>query len=160
PSASAISPIALPQPPRIRRLQTPPRTTATPSKAMSHVASQSNKGVARIELVIPIPHAVVRKEAPPAGLHGRPIGAAGGMVACAAVDPLGLVLLLVMRAVAAAINAAVGSGSLLALPVLMALGIPPGVAVRTNTVVVFFSTVGFVLGYPRELAAEREHLDL
>lgn len=75
-------------------------------------------------------------------------------------EPLSLVVLLVMGAVAGAINAAVGSGSLLTLPVLMALGIPPGVAVRTNTVGMFFSTVGSVLGYRREIAAEREHLDL
>ena len=73
-------------------------------------------------------------------------------------EPLSLLLLLVMGVVAGGINAAVGSGSLLTLPVLMAVGIPPGVAVRTNTVGMFFSTVGSVLGYRREIDAERPHL--
>jgi len=74
------------------------------------------------------------------------------------VEPLSLLVLLVMGVVAGAINAAVGSGSLLTLPVLMAVGVPPGVAVRTNTVGMFFSTVGSVLGYRREIAEERRHL--
>lgn len=73
-------------------------------------------------------------------------------------EPLSLLVLLVMGVVAGAINAAVGSGSLLTLPVLMAVGVPPGVAVRTNTVGMFFSTVGSVLGYRREIAEERRHL--
>lgn len=73
-------------------------------------------------------------------------------------EPLSLLVLLVMGVVAGAINAAVGSGSLLTLPVLMAVGLPPGVAVRTNTVGMFFSTVGSVLGYRREIAEERRHL--
>ncbi|GAP80103.1 MULTISPECIES: sulfite exporter TauE/SafE family protein [Brachybacterium] len=73
-------------------------------------------------------------------------------------EPLSLLVLLVMGVVAGAINAAVGSGSLLTLPVLMALGLPPGVAVRTNTVGMFFSTVGSVLGYRREISEERRHL--
>ena len=73
-------------------------------------------------------------------------------------EPLSLLVLLVMGVVAGAINAAVGSGSLLTLPVLMAVGLPPGVAVRTNTVGMFFSTVGSVLGYRREIAEERAHL--
>ena len=73
-------------------------------------------------------------------------------------EPLSLLVLLVMGVVAGAINAAVGSGSLLTLPVLMAVGLPPGVAVRTNTVGMFFSAVGSVLGYRREIAEERAHL--
>ena len=73
-------------------------------------------------------------------------------------EPLSLLLLLVMGVVAGAINAAVGEGSLLTLPVLMAVGLPPGVAVRTNTVGMFFSTVGSVLGYRREIDAERPQL--
>jgi uncharacterized membrane protein YfcA len=74
------------------------------------------------------------------------------------VEPLSLLFLLVMGVVAGGINAAVGSGSLLTLPVLMAVGVPPGVAVRTNTVGMLFSTVGSVLGYRREIAAERHQL--
>lgn len=73
-------------------------------------------------------------------------------------EPLSLVVLLVAGTFAGAINAAVGSGSLLTLPVLLALGIPPGVAVRTNTVGILFSTIGSTLGYRREIAREKQHL--
>ena len=73
-------------------------------------------------------------------------------------EPLNLIVLLVMGTIAGAINAAVGSGSLLTLPVLMAVGVPPGVAVRTNTVGMFFSTLGSCLGYRREIVAEKQHL--
>lgn len=69
-------------------------------------------------------------------------------------DPLSLLVLLIMGTLAGAINAAVGSGSLLTLPVLLALGIPPGTAVRTNTIGILFSTIGSVTGYRREIAAE------
>ncbi|MGO3478546.1 MAG: sulfite exporter TauE/SafE family protein, partial [Brachybacterium tyrofermentans] len=74
------------------------------------------------------------------------------------VEPLSLIVLLVMGTLAGAINAAVGSGSLLTLPVLMALGIPPGVAVRTNTVGMLFSTIGSVVGYRKEIDAEKHDL--
>ena len=73
-------------------------------------------------------------------------------------EPLSLVILLVMGTLAGAINAAVGSGSLLTLPVLLALGIPPGTAVRTNTLGILFSTFGSVVGYRREIAAEWKQL--
>lgn len=67
-------------------------------------------------------------------------------------------ILLVLGTAAGAINAAVGSGSLLTLPVLMALGVPPGTAVRTNTLGIMFSTIGSVSGYRREILAERSQL--
>lgn len=73
-------------------------------------------------------------------------------------EPLSLITLLVMGTLAGAINAAVGSGSLLTLPVLLALGIPPGTAVRTNTIGILFSTFGSVIGYRREIAAEKQDL--
>ena len=73
-------------------------------------------------------------------------------------EPVSLVVLLVMGTLAGAINAAVGSGSLLTLPVLLALGIPPGVAVRTNTIGILFSTIGSVYGYRREIAQEKGNL--
>ncbi|PWH05104.1 permease [Brachybacterium endophyticum] len=69
-------------------------------------------------------------------------------------DPQSLVVLLVMGALAGAINSAVGSGSLLTLPVLLALGLDPGTAVRTNTMGMAFSTVGSFLGYRREIREE------
>jgi uncharacterized protein len=74
------------------------------------------------------------------------------------VEPLSLLVLLVMGTLAGAINAAVGSGSLLTLPVLLALGIPPGVAVRTNTIGILFSTFGSTYGYRREIAEEKGNL--
>jgi len=70
------------------------------------------------------------------------------------IDPLSLAVLLVMGTLAGMINAAVGSGSLLTLPVLLALGVPPGTAVRTNTIGILFSTIGAVYGYRREIRAE------
>lgn len=65
-----------------------------------------------------------------------------------------LALLAAMGVLAGIINAAVGSGSLLTLPVLLAIGVPPGVAVRTNTLGMVFSTIGSVIGYRREIAEE------
>ncbi|MGO1226203.1 MAG: sulfite exporter TauE/SafE family protein [Brachybacterium sp.] len=73
-------------------------------------------------------------------------------------EPLSLILLLALGTLAGAINAAVGSGSLLTLPVLLALGIPPGVAVRTNTIGILFSTIGSTYGYRREIAQEKGNL--
>ncbi|MDN5820483.1 MAG: sulfite exporter TauE/SafE family protein, partial [Brachybacterium sp.] len=73
-------------------------------------------------------------------------------------DPVSLIVLLLMGTLAGAINAAVGSGSLLTLPVLLALGIPPGAAVRTNTIGILFSTFGSVYGYRREIAEEKGNL--
>lgn len=73
-------------------------------------------------------------------------------------EPLSLIVLLIMGTLAGAINAAVGSGSLLTLPVLLALGIPPGVAVRTNTIGILFSTIGSTYGYRREIAEEKGNL--
>lgn len=73
-------------------------------------------------------------------------------------EPISLLVLLVMGTLAGAINAAVGSGSLLTLPVLLALGVPPGTAIRTNTIGILFSTIGSVTGYRREIAAQRHEL--
>lgn len=66
-----------------------------------------------------------------------------------------LALLGAMGVLAGIINAAVGSGSLLTLPVLLALGLAPGTAVRSNTLGMVFSTIGSVIGYRREIRAER-----
>lgn len=70
-------------------------------------------------------------------------------------DLFSLLILLVLGTAAGAINAAVGSGSLLTLPVLIALGVPAGTAVRTNTLGILFSTIGSVTGFRREIAADR-----
>ncbi|CAM3067485.1 sulfite exporter TauE/SafE family protein [Corynebacterium gottingense] len=73
-------------------------------------------------------------------------------------EPLSALLLFVMAMMAGAINSAVGSGSLLTLPVLMALGLPPGVAVRTNTTGMMFASFGSVLGYRKEIKRELPYL--
>jgi uncharacterized protein len=52
---------------------------------------------------------------------------------------------------AGAINAMVGSGSLITFPTLLALGLPPVTANVTNTVGIVFGSVSAVVGYRREL---------
>ena len=69
-------------------------------------------------------------------------------------EPISGVLLFIMGVLAGIINSAVGSGSLLTLPVLLTLGIPPGVAVRTNTIGMMFASFGTVYGFRREIARE------
>lgn len=66
--------------------------------------------------------------------------------------------LLAMGILAGIVNSAVGSGSLLTLPVLLALGVPPGIAVRTNTIGMCFSAFGAALGFRKEIAAEKGNL--
>lgn len=76
-------------------------------------------------------------------------------------DPLTLALLALMGVLAGVINAAVGSGSLLTLPVLLSVGVPPGLAVRTNTIGLMFSSIGSTLSYRSRIRAElREMLPL
>ena len=67
-------------------------------------------------------------------------------------------LLFVMAVLAGIINSAVGSGSLLTLPVLLALGVPPGVAVRTNTTGMMFASVGSAWGFRKEIRRELPYL--
>ncbi|MBJ7599292.1 MAG: hypothetical protein DLM67_19720 [Candidatus Nephthysia bennettiae] len=52
---------------------------------------------------------------------------------------------------AGAINAIVGSGSLITFPTLLAIGLPPVTANVTNTVGIVFGSVSAVVGYRREL---------
>lgn len=73
-------------------------------------------------------------------------------------EPISGVLLFIMGILAGIINSAVGSGSLLTLPVLLALGIPPGVAVRTNTIGMMFASFGTVYGFRREIRRELSFL--
>lgn len=67
-------------------------------------------------------------------------------------------LLFAMGIMAGIINSAVGSGSLLTLPVLLALGVPPGVAVRTNTIGMMFASFGSAYGFRHETKKEMPHL--
>ncbi|HVD02049.1 MAG TPA: sulfite exporter TauE/SafE family protein [Candidatus Dormibacteraeota bacterium] len=59
---------------------------------------------------------------------------------------------------AGAINAIVGSGSLITFPTLLAVGFPPVVANVSNTLGIFVGTVGSVFGYRRELAGQRARI--
>lgn len=67
-------------------------------------------------------------------------------------------LLFAMGILAGIINSAVGSGSLLTLPVLLAMGVSPGVAVRTNTIGMMFGSFGSAYGFRKETKREMPHL--
>jgi len=69
-----------------------------------------------------------------------------------------LLLLVVAGLAAGSINGAVGSGSLVTLPVLLALGLQPASAVTTNTIAMVLSALGGVLAYRRELRVELPQL--
>ncbi|AKK11702.1 sulfite exporter TauE/SafE family protein [Corynebacterium uterequi] len=73
-------------------------------------------------------------------------------------DLLSSGVLFLMGILAGMINAAVGSGSLLTLPVLLALGVPPGTAVRTNTIGMTFASIGSAVGFRTEVAKELPYL--
>lgn len=69
-----------------------------------------------------------------------------------------LLLLVVAGLAAGSINGAVGSGSLVTLPILLAFGVPPGTAIPTNTIAMVLSAFGGVMAYRRELVAELPRL--
>ncbi|TDE15863.1 sulfite exporter TauE/SafE family protein [Jiangella asiatica] len=69
---------------------------------------------------------------------------------------LGLLLLAALAA--GSINGAVGSGSLVTLPVLLAFGLDPAAAVTTNTIAMVTSALGGTLAYRKELREDREHI--
>ena len=62
-----------------------------------------------------------------------------------------IALIAVAGLLAGAINAIIGSGSLITFPALLAIGLPPVTANVTNTVGVVFGNVSAVAGYRREL---------
>jgi uncharacterized membrane protein YfcA len=69
-----------------------------------------------------------------------------------------LIVLGVAAVAAGAINGAVGSGSLITLPILLAIGFDPQSALVTNTCGIVFSAIGGTLRYRKDLAAEKDHL--
>ncbi|MCL2594596.1 MAG: sulfite exporter TauE/SafE family protein [Promicromonosporaceae bacterium] len=71
---------------------------------------------------------------------------------------LELIALIVAGLAAGSINGAVGSGSLVTLPVLLAMGLEPASAVTTNTIAMVLSAFGGVLAYRRELTADLPNL--
>ena len=80
------------------------------------------------------------------------------MIPLLLVTGLELLLLCAAGACAGAINGAVGSGSLLTLPVLLWLGVDPAVAVPTNTIAMVSSAFGGALVYRQQLRTERQHI--
>jgi uncharacterized protein len=76
----------------------------------------------------------------------------------AGVDLLTAVLILLAGAAAGTINAAVGSGSLITFPTLLAFGIPPITANVSNNIGLVPGGVASVWGYRRELADQRRRL--
>ncbi len=73
-------------------------------------------------------------------------------------DLLDAVLILVAGAAAGTINAAVGSGSLITFPTLLALGVPPVTANVSNNIGLVPGGLASVWGYRRELAGQRRRL--
>jgi uncharacterized membrane protein YfcA len=64
-------------------------------------------------------------------------------------SPWGLVLLLVTGAVAGTLNVVAGGGSFLTLPLMIFLGLPPGMANGTNRVALLLQNAGAVWGFRR-----------
>ncbi len=69
-----------------------------------------------------------------------------------------LLLLVVAGLAAGSINGAVGSGSLVTLPVLLALGLRPESAITTNTIAMVLSAFGGVMAYRTELRPQLPRL--
>lgn len=72
--------------------------------------------------------------------------------------PLGMAILFVAGAVAAAINAVAGGGSLISFPLLVALGIPPLQANATNSVGIWPGSLGSALGFRNLLSSTVHHM--
>ena len=70
-------------------------------------------------------------------------------------DPLHLLLALGAAAIAGAINAIAGGGTLVAFPAIVGLGVTPLVANATTTVALWPGSVGSMWGYRNELAGAR-----
>ncbi len=70
-------------------------------------------------------------------------------------DPLQSALILIAGVGAGTINAAVGSGTLITFPTLLAFGVPPVVANVSNTIGLVPGSLAGAWGYRRELAGQR-----
>src|SRR5262245_28257098 len=73
-------------------------------------------------------------------------------------DPLQYVLLAVGGAVAGAVNAVAGGGSLLSFPLLLAVGLRPVPANATNLVALLPGYLGGTVAYRRELTGQRARM--
>ena len=104
-------------------------------------------------------------EPTPTGAGERPTAAAGTHLARAGADRLPALMqvaealaILAAGMAAGAINAVVGSGTLITFPVLIALGYQPLVANVSNNVGLVPGAVSGVIGYRRELAGQRRRI--
>ena len=70
------------------------------------------------------------------------------------IDAPGAILIVLAGVAAGAINAIVGSGSLITFPTLLVLGFPPLVANVSNTVGLVPGSISGVVGYRREMAGQ------
>lgn len=75
-----------------------------------------------------------------------------------AVTPVEALLVVLAGVGAGALNAIVGSGSLITFPTLLAVGLPPVTANVSNTIGLVPGGVSGTLGYRRELAGQRDRL--
>ena len=71
---------------------------------------------------------------------------------------LDLVLLCAGALAAGSINGAIGSGSLVTLPILIALGVEPAAAIATNTIAMVLSALGGTLANRKQLIEERREV--
>ena len=71
------------------------------------------------------------------------------------IDPLEAIVIIAAGMAAGAINAIVGSGSLITFPTLLLLGYPPLVANVSNTVGLVPGSISGSIGYRRELTGQR-----
>ncbi|MGH7903731.1 MAG: sulfite exporter TauE/SafE family protein [Candidatus Dormibacteraceae bacterium] len=69
-------------------------------------------------------------------------------------SPAAIAAVIAAGLLAGAVNAIVGSGSLITFPTLLAIGYPPVVANVSNTVGLVFGSVSGAIGYRRELAGQ------
>ena len=74
-------------------------------------------------------------------------------------DPLEALAIIAAGIAAGAINAVVGSGTLITFPVLIALGYQPLIANVSNNIGLVPGAVAGVYGYRRELAGQRSRVD-
>jgi uncharacterized protein len=70
-------------------------------------------------------------------------------------DPLRLLAIVVITAIAGVMNSIAGGGTLLTFPALIGLGVPPIVANATSTVALWPGAVGSMWGYRAQLAGAR-----
>src|SRR5215467_13102347 len=97
------------------------------------------------------------------GAAGRPSGTAPSIASCAAglgyrVGAAEITAILAAALAAGAINAVVGSGSLITFPTLLAFGFPPVIANVSNNIGLVPGNVSGAFGYRRELAGQRGRL--